>query len=152
MKIKWNKVTWYSKMLALALIVITIGLAAYLGYQYGKTVGATPVIPPPFTLIFREYSFINTNWVPTDGSDAVVSFLNTQDNDPKHLSYDYKIAADSRFQEQGYWRVEDGKIYMSPTKVFATAQNVKVVIPQGHELLFYSLNNDLPIPLTKLIE
>ena len=35
MKIVWNKVTWYSKLLAVIIFVATFALAFYLGMQYG---------------------------------------------------------------------------------------------------------------------
>jgi hypothetical protein len=38
MKIEWNKVTWYSKWLALALFVMLPFIGFYYGTQYGKTV------------------------------------------------------------------------------------------------------------------
>lgn len=38
MKIEWNKVTWYSKMIALALFVALPFVGFYCGIQYGKAV------------------------------------------------------------------------------------------------------------------
>lgn len=43
MKIEWNKVTWYSKTLALILFVALPFIGFYYGMQYGKTAAATPV-------------------------------------------------------------------------------------------------------------
>ena len=39
MKIEWNKVTWYSKFIALALFVALPFIGFYYGVQYGKIVG-----------------------------------------------------------------------------------------------------------------
>jgi hypothetical protein len=41
MKIKWNEVTWYSKIFALILFVALPFIGFYCGAQYGKMVGAT---------------------------------------------------------------------------------------------------------------
>jgi hypothetical protein len=46
MKIEWNKVTWYSKLLALALFVALPFIGFYYGMQYGKIVGAMSQVPP----------------------------------------------------------------------------------------------------------
>lgn len=46
MKIEWNKVTWYSKFIALALFVALPFIGFYYGTQYGKTIamiGQTPI-------------------------------------------------------------------------------------------------------------
>lgn len=37
MKIVWNKVTWYSKLLALSILVIFPIIGFYLGIQYQKS-------------------------------------------------------------------------------------------------------------------
>lgn len=34
MSIKWNKVTWYSKLLAVIVYVATFGMGIYLGMQF----------------------------------------------------------------------------------------------------------------------
>ena len=34
MSIKWNKVTWYSKLLAVLVYVATLGIGIYIGMQY----------------------------------------------------------------------------------------------------------------------
>jgi hypothetical protein len=47
MKIEWNKVTWYSKLIALALFVALPFIGFYYGAQYGKiaaSVGQAPTI------------------------------------------------------------------------------------------------------------
>ena len=38
MKIAWNKVTWYSKFIALALFVALPFLGFWLGMKYGETI------------------------------------------------------------------------------------------------------------------
>jgi hypothetical protein len=45
MKIEWNKVTWYSKLLALALFVALPFIGFYYGVQYGKIVAAIGQAP-----------------------------------------------------------------------------------------------------------
>lgn len=35
MKIKWNKVTWYSKVFAVVLGVVIFGIGFYFGFQFG---------------------------------------------------------------------------------------------------------------------
>ena len=45
MKMEWNKVTWYSKIVALALFVALPFIGFYYGIQYGKFIGmSSPVI------------------------------------------------------------------------------------------------------------
>ncbi len=34
MSIKWNKVTWYSKLIAVIVYVVTLGIGIYIGMQY----------------------------------------------------------------------------------------------------------------------
>jgi len=34
MSIQWNKVTWYSKLAAAIIYVVTFGLGIYIGMQY----------------------------------------------------------------------------------------------------------------------
>ena len=34
MAIKWNKVTWYSKLIAVVVYVVTLGIGIYIGMQY----------------------------------------------------------------------------------------------------------------------
>lgn len=34
MSIQWNKVTWYSKLLAVIVYVVTLGIGIYLGMQF----------------------------------------------------------------------------------------------------------------------
>ena len=34
MPIQWNKVTWYSKLLAIIVYVFTLGMGIYIGIQY----------------------------------------------------------------------------------------------------------------------
>lgn len=37
MKIEWNKVTWYSKLVAVILLLVVIALSVYFGMQFQKT-------------------------------------------------------------------------------------------------------------------
>lgn len=45
MTIKWNKVTWYSKAIALILFVALPFIGFYYGFQYGKAMAPAPSIP-----------------------------------------------------------------------------------------------------------
>ncbi len=45
MRIEWNKVTWYSKLLALALFVALPFIGFYYGTQYGKTIAEIGKVP-----------------------------------------------------------------------------------------------------------
>lgn len=45
MNIQWNKVTWYSKFIALILFVALPFVGFYFGTQYGKTIGAINATP-----------------------------------------------------------------------------------------------------------
>ena len=89
----------------------------------------------PISEELLESDFINTSWIPDDGTDAVLSFLSTKNNDPKHKLYDYKIAADSRMQEVGYWEFKNGKIIPTVTQVLATPQEIIDIEPVSEALL-----------------
>ncbi len=39
MKIEWNKVTWYSKLVAVILFVGTLILGFYMGFEYRGVIG-----------------------------------------------------------------------------------------------------------------
>jgi hypothetical protein len=45
MRVEWNKVTWYSKLIALALFVALPFIGFYYGTQYGEIVGAADQAP-----------------------------------------------------------------------------------------------------------
>ncbi len=45
MRIKWNEVTWYSKILAIILFVGVFWLGFYLGQKYGFTQGVLEGTP-----------------------------------------------------------------------------------------------------------
>jgi uncharacterized membrane protein len=34
MSVQWNKVTWYSKLFAVIIYIITLGVGVYIGIQY----------------------------------------------------------------------------------------------------------------------
>jgi hypothetical protein len=50
MKIEWNKVTWYSKILALALFVALPFIGFYYGAQYGKLIAPLGQMPAAITV------------------------------------------------------------------------------------------------------
>jgi len=50
MKIEWNTVTWYSKLLALALFVALPFIGFYYGTQYGKTIAGIDQMPTPVVI------------------------------------------------------------------------------------------------------
>ena len=67
MKIEWNKVTWYSKLLALVLFVTLPFIGFYYGMQYGKIVVA----------IGQSPAAIATNTTITPGAgDAATAYYN----------------------------------------------------------------------------
>lgn len=47
MKIEWNKVTWYSKLLALALLVLLPFIGFYFGVQYEKNISSIKLSESP---------------------------------------------------------------------------------------------------------
>ena len=73
MKIEWNKVTWYSKLLALALFVALPFIGFYYGVRYEKTVaaiGQTPVLAVTATSAAAGYYNDPAEWQSDANSDA----------------------------------------------------------------------------------
>lgn len=44
MRIEWNKVTWYSKALAVVVFLAVFALAFYIGSEYQKAIGPICII------------------------------------------------------------------------------------------------------------
>jgi hypothetical protein len=71
MKIEWNKVTWYSKLCAVVVFLLTLLLGSYIGAQYGELEAeqsqqaeqnqqiSNPPAPPSVGLVYtnRDYGF-----------------------------------------------------------------------------------------------
>jgi hypothetical protein len=110
MKIKWNKVTWYSKFLALALFIILPFVFFYYGVQYGTMIGfikgtihefissptrvSTPGVAPG-----AEYYQDPAEW-QTDANNTAGGFsiaypidFNAQDNYSATPSADWQLDA-----------------------------------------------------------
>lgn len=110
MKIKWHKVTWYSKALSIALFIILPFVGLWLGIQYGKMAGqanseflssaglsAAQVQPSPDTLI--PYYTTPSQW-QTDANNTNGGFsiaypidFDTQDNYSATPSTDWRLGA-----------------------------------------------------------
>lgn len=43
MKISWNKVTWYSQIIAIILYILTLGFGFYIGTEYQKAISETAI-------------------------------------------------------------------------------------------------------------
>jgi hypothetical protein len=109
MKIEWNKVTWYSKLLALVLFVGLPFVGFYYGMQYGKTIAAIGQIPVVGTPVTQSSStgtgtaYYNnlTEW-QTDANNTAGGFsiaypidFDTQDNYSATPSTDWRINANN---------------------------------------------------------
>jgi hypothetical protein len=108
MKIEWNKVTWYSKLLALALFVALPFIGFYYGTQYGKIVGeisqaptiiATSTTIAPDATAAAAYYNDPAEW-QTDANNAAGGFsiaypldFDTQDNYSATPSADWRLDA-----------------------------------------------------------
>jgi hypothetical protein len=111
MKIEWNRVTWYSKLLALALFVALPFIGFYYGVQYGKvvaTVGQAPAaiatstaITPNTADATAAYYNDPVEW-QTDANNAAGGFsiaypldFDTQDNYSATPSTDWRLDANN---------------------------------------------------------
>lgn len=109
MKIEWNKVTWYSKFIALALFVALPFIGFYYGAQYGKIVaaiGQTPAtiatstaLTPNAADAAAAYYNNPAEW-QTDANNTAGGFsiaypldFDTQDNYPATPSADWRLDA-----------------------------------------------------------
>ncbi|HEY5220600.1 MAG TPA: hypothetical protein VIJ29_00405 [Candidatus Paceibacterota bacterium] len=104
MKIEWNKVTWYSKLIALALFVALPFIGFYYGVQYGKiaaSVGQTPVISAAATSTIggtgTSYYSDPAEW-QIDANNTTAGFsiaypldFDTQDNYSATPSTDWRL-------------------------------------------------------------
>lgn len=104
MKIEWNKVTWYSKLIALILFVALPFIGFYYGTQYGKTVAlvgqpstsvATSTVTqnsgsslPPYYSDAAEWQTDSNN---TGFSIAYPIDFATQDNNAATASTDWRM-------------------------------------------------------------
>lgn len=109
MKIEWNKVTWYSKLIALALFVALPFIGFYYGTQYGKTVaaiGQTPVMTGAtnaagsgsanaVAAYYNDSAKWQTDANNTDGGFSIAYPLDfdTQDNYSATPSTDWRLNA-----------------------------------------------------------
>ena len=57
MKIEWNKVTWYSKLLAVVVFVLVFWGAFSLGKEAGETESMIPVVPAPMAKPINTVSY-----------------------------------------------------------------------------------------------
>ena len=75
MAIQWNKVTWYSKFIALVLFVALPFVGFWLGIDYGKTLVAssTPITTPTISTTSGYYS-TPSEWQTDQRTDAGFSF------------------------------------------------------------------------------
>jgi hypothetical protein len=102
MKIEWNKVTWYSKLIALALFVALPFIGFYYGAQYGKTVAVISQMPAMMTSsIATNPTYYNNpaEW-QTDANNTAGGFsiaypldFDTQDNYLATPSSDWRVDA-----------------------------------------------------------
>ena len=108
MKIEWNKVTWYSKLIALALFVALPFIGFYYGVQYGKMVTAIGQAPTAIATgtsitpgVAGAAAYYNdpTEW-QTDANNTAGGFsiaypldFDTQDNYSATPSADWRLDA-----------------------------------------------------------
>jgi hypothetical protein len=100
MKIEWNKVTWYSKMIALALFVLLPFAGFYYGMKYGETVSFLGQITPRVaTSTALGYYNDPAEW-QTDANNTSGGFsiaypidFDVQDNYPATPSTDWRLDA-----------------------------------------------------------
>ncbi len=107
MKIEWNKVTWYSKLIALALFVALPFIGFYYGVQYGKIIA--PIGQTPTTTIATSTDLSSSaatayynnpaEW-QTDANNTAGGFsiaypldFDAQDNYPATPSADWRLNA-----------------------------------------------------------
>lgn len=93
MKVEWNRVTWYSKILALILFVALPFIGFWYGIQYGKALQAvhdTPAVTQP------SYYENVAAWQTDERSDAGFSLAYPLDFDPSD-NYALAPSTDWRF-------------------------------------------------------
>ncbi len=108
MKIEWNKVTWYSKFIALALFVALPFIGFYYGTQYGKTVAAigqtstiaaaaTSTVSGVGTSYYSDPSAWQSDSNNTSGGFSIAYPLDfdTQDNYSAAPSTDWRLNANA---------------------------------------------------------
>ena len=105
MNIQWNKVTWYSKLLALALFVALPFIGFYYGAQYGKTIAVIGQMPPApiasSTVTGISYYKNPAEW-QSDANNTAGGFsiaypidFDTQDNYSATPSTDWRAGANN---------------------------------------------------------
>lgn len=102
MKIEWNKVTWYSKLIALIIFVALPFIGFYYGVQYGKIVaviGQAPATITTSTASTPSYYDDPAEW-QTDENNTAGGFsiaypldFDTQDNYSAAPSTDWRLNA-----------------------------------------------------------
>jgi hypothetical protein len=103
MKIEWNKVTWYSKLLALAFFVVLPFIGFYYGTQYGKMVAVIGQGPTRANVTSTDMSVAYYNnpaqW-QTDANNTAGGFsvaypidFDAQDNYLATPSNDWRLGA-----------------------------------------------------------
>jgi hypothetical protein len=112
MKIEWNKVTWYSKLLAMVIFVALPFIGFYYGAQYGKIITAIGQSPVGTALPVTGQSATSTNNVAayyntpaewqTDANNIAGGFsiaypldFDTQDNYSAAASTDWRLNANA---------------------------------------------------------
>ena len=132
------------------LVVIVIGLNSLSLYIYSTVLADDSSIVglPPVTLLTHPRPSVSTTrlagttWTAQDSQvNASIQLLTTKQNDPKHLAYDYRIMADSRAQEIGYWQISGNQITPKTTRVLVKAQQIKKMIVTGNSMWVYTANS-----------
>jgi hypothetical protein len=92
MKIQWNKVTWYSKLIALILFVALPFIGFYYGMQYGKAVA----------LIGQPLAVGNTTSMQNSNSGLLAYYMNTAEwqTDANNTAGGFSIAYPIDFDAQ----------------------------------------------------
>ena len=120
MKIEWNTVTWYSKLLALALFVALPFVGFYYGIQYGSIVSMSS--QPSTTAGITSTGYYNTpaEW-QTDANNTAGGFsiaypidFATQDNYPSTSSTNWRVGA-SNISGVQYFTLAVPKAFESQT-------------------------------------
>jgi hypothetical protein len=100
MKIEWNKVTWYSKLLALVIFVALPFIGFYYGVQYGKIIAEIGHAPATIATSTAVAYYNNSAEWQTDANNTAGGFsiaypldFDTQDNYLATSSTDWRLDA-----------------------------------------------------------
>jgi hypothetical protein len=95
MKIQWNKVTWYSKLIAVVLFFLLPATGFYLGFQYQRSVSPTKSTETSVVQNNRtDKNVISDNRNRSCGKSTIIVFklnVSLQEADKYFAKYDMKL-------------------------------------------------------------